>query len=154
MCPESWPDQTQAYFWPAVNKRLTRLWPEYFLTEPGAFFWLKGKKIGKFGIFRGNFPSPNLSQRWLTRPEQQKIDPTRVKNIGPRPITNLHQSLYSILKLPFFDRQPEQKRKHINIYKTITSVPSGRLEGGIVKKQYNKKCWCAIKNCSLPHKNP
>jgi len=32
-------------------------------------------KIEKFGIYRGNFPIPN--QRGLTRPEEQKIDPTR-----------------------------------------------------------------------------
>jgi len=37
------------------------------------FFLPEGQKIEKFGIFRGNFPNPN--QRWLTQPEQQKIDP-------------------------------------------------------------------------------
>jgi len=29
-----WPNQTWAYFWPVVNKRLARLWPRYFLTQP------------------------------------------------------------------------------------------------------------------------
>jgi len=32
------------------------------------------EKIEEFGIFRLNFPNPN--ERWLTLPEQQKIDPT------------------------------------------------------------------------------
>jgi len=40
------PDPTRAYFWPAVNKRPTRLWPGYFLTRPEAiFFDPKGKKL-------------------------------------------------------------------------------------------------------------
>jgi len=41
------PDPTPAYFWPAVKKRLTRLWPGwYFLTWPkDIFFDPKGKKL-------------------------------------------------------------------------------------------------------------
>jgi len=77
---EMCPDPTQGYFRAAVNKRLTRLWPGYFLTQLEKIFWPEGKNW-KFGIFRGNFPNPN--QRWLTRPNL-----TRVKKIWPRPITN------------------------------------------------------------------
>jgi len=66
------------HFWPAVIKRPTRLWPGYFLTQPKDIFFDPKGKNWKFGIFRGNFPNPN--QRWLTQPEQQKIDLTR-----PRP---------------------------------------------------------------------
>jgi len=41
-----WLDPTWAYFWPAVNKRPTRLWPGYFPTRPEAiFFDPKGKKL-------------------------------------------------------------------------------------------------------------
>jgi len=29
-------DPTQVYFWAALNKRPTRLWPGYFLTRPGS----------------------------------------------------------------------------------------------------------------------
>jgi len=36
---EMGPNPTRAYFWPAVNKRLTCLWPGYFLT------WPEGKKL-------------------------------------------------------------------------------------------------------------
>jgi len=47
------------------------------LTQPDEiFFDLKGKNC-KIWDFKGNFPNP--SQKWLTQPEQQKFDPTRVK---------------------------------------------------------------------------
>jgi len=76
-----WSDPTQAYFWPIVNKRPTWLWPRYFLAQPEAiFFWPEGQKIEKVGILRGNFPSPNLNQRWLTRP-----NPSNIKLTGPDP---------------------------------------------------------------------
>jgi len=45
------PDPTQAYFWPAENKRLTRLWPGYFLTRPEEIFFVpegKNWKIWRF----------------------------------------------------------------------------------------------------------
>jgi len=43
---EMGPDPTRAYFWPAVNKRPTRLWPGYFLTRPEEiFFRPEGKKL-------------------------------------------------------------------------------------------------------------
>jgi len=68
---EMGPDPTRAYFWPAANKRLTRLWHGYFLTrpDPKRFFWSKGKKIENFDIFRGNFTNSNPSHKWLTRPD-------------------------------------------------------------------------------------
>jgi len=56
---EMGPDPTRAYFWPAVNKRLTRLWPEYFLTWPKEIFFTRREKIEKFDIFSENFPNPN-----------------------------------------------------------------------------------------------
>jgi len=47
-----WPEPTQAYFWPAVNKRLTRLWPGYFLTQPKEIlFDPNGKKLKNLGFF-------------------------------------------------------------------------------------------------------
>jgi len=47
-----WPDPTRAYFWSAVNKRLTHLWPGYFWTQPeDIFFWPEGKKNWKFLYF-------------------------------------------------------------------------------------------------------
>jgi len=59
-----WPDPTQPYFWPAVNKRPTCHWPGYFLTWPkDIFFDPKGKKIEK-----SSKPKP--------KPEPQKIDLT------------------------------------------------------------------------------
>jgi len=51
-----WPNPTQAYFWPAVNKRLTRLRPTYFLTQPEEiFFDPKGKKLKKLIFLREIF---------------------------------------------------------------------------------------------------
>jgi len=38
------PDPTQAYFWPAVNKRPTQLWPGYFLTWPDVIFLIRRAK--------------------------------------------------------------------------------------------------------------
>jgi len=34
-----WPNPTRTYFWPAVIKRLTWLWPGYFLTRPDDIFF-------------------------------------------------------------------------------------------------------------------
>jgi len=39
-----WPDLTQAYFWPAVNRRPTRLWPGYFLTRLEEIFFAQREK--------------------------------------------------------------------------------------------------------------
>jgi len=39
------------------------------LTRAEEIFWLEGKKIEKFVIFRGNFENPNPNQRWLTQPD-------------------------------------------------------------------------------------
>jgi len=78
------PDLTRTYFWPPVNKMLTRLWPGYFLTQPEKIFL---PRVEKFDIFRGNFPNLYPNQRWLTRPEQQKFDPSQpgLKNFDPDP---------------------------------------------------------------------
>jgi len=95
---EMGPDLTQAYFWPAENKRPTRLRLGYFPTRRD-FFWLEGKKIEKFDIFKGNFPNSNPNHIWLTQPKPQKIDPTRVKNFWPGPITTANNCQFP-LKLP------------------------------------------------------
>jgi len=51
------PDPTRAYFWPAVNKRPTRLQPGYFLTWPEEiFFDPKGKKLKKSTFLGEIFP--------------------------------------------------------------------------------------------------
>jgi len=85
---EMGPDPTRAYFWPAVNKRPTRLRPRYFLTRPEEIFFDTKDKIEKFDVFRGNCRNSNPNHKWLTRPEPQKIKPTRVKNFWPGPITS------------------------------------------------------------------
>jgi len=38
------------------------------------FFLIRREKIEKFEIFRGNFPTPTPSQRWLTRPGSKIFD--------------------------------------------------------------------------------
>jgi len=71
------PDPTRAYFWPAVNKKPTRLWPGYFLTQIEVIFLTLKEKIEKFDIFRVNFPTPY--HRQLSRP-----DPSNKKLTRPR----------------------------------------------------------------------
>jgi len=69
------PDPTWAYLWPEVNKRVTRLWSEYFLTQPDEIiFDLKGKN-------------------WKTRDFREILQtqtqyPTRLKNVWPKPIAS------------------------------------------------------------------
>jgi len=72
-CLQMGPDPT----WPSENKRPTRLWPGYFLTQPRRFFLIRREKIEKFGIFRGNFPNLDPNQRWLTQHKRPKFDPAR-----------------------------------------------------------------------------
>jgi len=96
------PDPTRAYFLPAVNKRPTRLWPGYFPTWPEAiFFDPKGKKLKNltflgeiFGILTKTinvWPDP-------TRPEPQKIDPTR-SDPGQKFLTRTHHYWLGQVKL-------------------------------------------------------
>jgi len=88
-------DPTRAYFWPAVNKSPTRLWPRHFPTRPEAiFFDPKEKKIEKFDVFRRNFSNFNPNHKWLTRPDPTRATknwpgPTRVKKFWPGPITTV-----------------------------------------------------------------
>jgi len=72
----TWPDPTQAYFWPTVNQRLTRLWPGYFLTQPDKIFLIRRAKNWKILWFFGEifqtqtkdgWPDPNTKN--LTQPE-------------------------------------------------------------------------------------
>jgi len=70
------PDPTRACFWNKINKSLTRLWSGYFFVPTRwDFVWPEGKKMEKYGIFRGNFS--NLNQRWLTRPNPSNKKLTR-----------------------------------------------------------------------------
>jgi len=73
-----WPNPTRAYFKPAVNKRLTHLWPGYFLTRPNDIFLSEGEKIEFFCIFRENFPNAG----WLTRPNPDQKILTRIHHYG------------------------------------------------------------------------
>jgi len=89
-----WPDPTWAYFWPAVNKRLTHLWP-----DPKRFFLTRREKIEKFDSFRGNFPNSNPNHKWLPDPTQATKnwpDLTRVKNFDPDPSLDFVQSVYCL----------------------------------------------------------
>jgi len=87
-------DPTRAYFSPAVNKRLTRLWPRYFLIRPEEIFLTRRVKNWKFDILRGNFPNPNPNHRWLTWPDPTQTTKnwpnlTRVKKFWSGPINLL-----------------------------------------------------------------
>jgi len=49
---------TQAYFWPAVNKRMSRRWPGNFLIRPkDIFFDSKGKKLKNLTFLGEIFPN-------------------------------------------------------------------------------------------------
>jgi len=80
------PDPTQAYFWPAVNKRPTHPQPRYFPTRPEEiFFSPKGNFFEKFDIFRGNFPNSNPNHKWLTQPGPTRPDLSHKKLTQPNP---------------------------------------------------------------------
>jgi len=79
-----WPDPTRAYFWPAVNKRPTRLWPGYFPTRPEAIFFDPKEKKLKNLTFLAEISwilnqtingRPDPSHKKLTRPGSKIFDP-------------------------------------------------------------------------------
>jgi len=74
-----WPDPTRAYFWPAVNKRPTRLQHGYLPTQPKAIFFApKGKKLNNLIFLRGIFEIQTQTiNGWP--------NPTRVKTFDPDP---------------------------------------------------------------------
>jgi len=115
------PDPTRAYFWPAVNKRPTRLWPGYFPTQPEEIFSdpLKGKKFKNLMFLGEIFPIQTQTiNGWP--------DPTQVKNFWPGPITS------RLAKSP----------KAIN---TFLGVPP--LRSMIIANYYFtdcKKCWSLV----------
>jgi len=111
------PDPTRAYFWPAVNKRPTRLRPGYFPTRPEEiFFDPKGKKLKNLTflgeIFRiltqtiNGWPDP-------TRAIKNWPDPTRVKIFWPGPITSLDPYTFStqLSKIALFTSDSTQNWK-------------------------------------------
>jgi len=80
------PDPTRAFFWPAVNKRPTRVLSDLTRSK---FFWPEGKKMEKFDIFRGNFPNSNPNHKWLTRPNPSHKKLTR-PDPGQKILTGTH----------------------------------------------------------------
>jgi len=96
-----WPNPSQEYIWPAVNKRLA-LTRVFFWSDPIRFFLLKGKKLKKLWFLGKKFQT----QRWLNWPDQTGAakkwpGPRRVKSLGldpslrfkPRP-SDLHARCY------------------------------------------------------------
>jgi len=80
----SLPDPTWAYFWPAVYKRPTRLWPGYFLTRPEEiFFDPKRKKLNNLTFLGEIFQIPTQTMNGWP-------DPTRATKNWPGPITTLN----------------------------------------------------------------
>jgi len=82
---EMGPDPTRAYFWLAVNKRLTQLQPGYFPTWPKAIFLTRREKIEKFDVFRGNFRNSNPNHKWLTWPYPTRATKNWSKIFDPDP---------------------------------------------------------------------
>jgi len=81
------PDPTRAYFWPATNKKLSRLWPQDCLTpvlsDPTRrdFFDPRGKKLKNLTFLGEIF-------QIQTQTINGWPDLNRVKNFWPGPITN------------------------------------------------------------------
>jgi len=69
---EMGPDPTWTYFWPAVNKRPTSLWPGYFLA------WSKGEKMKNL-VFLGEI--------FQTQTQSKMAGPTQAKKNWPGHIT-------------------------------------------------------------------
>jgi len=85
-----WPDQTQAYFWPAVKKGPTWIWSGHFLTIQRDFFDPIGLMIWKINFFGENFPDP------------ERADPTKYYPIWPgSKIFVPNPSLWDYLDLEF-----------------------------------------------------
>jgi len=73
-----WPDPNQTYFWPAINKRPTLLWP-----DPKRFSDPKGKNLGFWGeIFQTQTQTkdgwPNPTRPNLTRATKNWPDPSQI----------------------------------------------------------------------------
>jgi len=80
---EMGPEPTLSCFWFTVNKRLTRLWPWYFLTQTWkGFFYPKGRKLKILTFSGGNFPNPNLY-----RPNQSNKN---WPNLGQKCLSRTH----------------------------------------------------------------
>jgi len=79
------PHPTRAHFWPAVNKRPTRLWTRYFLTHCDKVFLDPKEKNWKFEIYGWNFPDPDPEVAVLIRLRQKKITWPGSKNFCPYP---------------------------------------------------------------------
>jgi len=102
---EMGPDPTWAYFWRAVNERLTCLEPGYFLTSPAKILFDFKEKT----IFRWYFPNPIPKMR-MTRP-----NPSNKILTWPRPITNIyHLSGFTPCKFSVHTKQ-------ISIFKWVSS---------------------------------
>jgi len=59
-----WPDQTWAYFCPAVNKGPTQLWPKYFTPELKRFVLIR---CYKNGVFLRKFFLTHLDPTWAAK---------------------------------------------------------------------------------------
>jgi len=81
-----WPNPTQAYFWPTVNKGPTHLWSGYFLNQSDKINLTRRVKIKNLGFWGEIFHT----QR----------DPTWVKKLDLDPSLNVHKN---ILYICYFD---------------------------------------------------
>jgi len=100
------PDPTLAYFWPAVNKRPTRLRPMYFLTQSGR------EKLKNFGFLGEIFQTQTQTKDgWpdQTQPEQQKS--------WPGPITTTH-----ILYLPYISCLFFHLERKVILYEYLRNI--------------------------------
>jgi len=95
---EMCPDPTRTYFWPAVKKRPTLLWPGYFLIWPNDIFLTRRAKNWKIECFKGKFSK--------SIPKPKMADPTRVKIFWPGPIITQNKLTMAELHSPKKLRYP------------------------------------------------
>jgi len=85
------PDPIRTYFWHAVNKRQTRLWPGYFLIRPeDIFFDPKGKKLKNLTFLGENFQIHTQTKDGWPDPTQPSKKNLIRPDLGQKLLTQTH----------------------------------------------------------------
>jgi len=111
---------TQAYFWPAVNKRQTRPWRGYFLTRPEEIFFDPKVKKMKNLTFLGEIFQTQTIDGWPNL--------IRVKIFWPGPITRftekerLNSKLASFIFISIFTMAWFESECHLSVCHTFIKL--------------------------------
>jgi len=92
---EMGPDLTRAYFWPAVNKRPTPLWPGYFSTQTEEiFFEPNGKKLKNLTFLGEIFQIQTQTINGWPNPSHKKLT---WPNLGQKILTQTHHYVLPLI---------------------------------------------------------